>query len=114
MLLFLTANLHAASHDPHRWPQAWAELCQWFDCPEVFGSGEFATIDLPLSVVNKFDGLIFKFDDGRQNKAGKQNGICIATDAVGIYVLPIFFQNESPPALSQGFFSLTCCLERLA
>ena len=37
-----------------------------------------------VSVVIKFDGLIFKFGDGRQGKTRKQNGICIATDAVGI------------------------------
>ena len=37
-----------------------------------------------VSVVIKFDWLIFKFGDGRQGKTRKQNGICIATDAVGI------------------------------
>ena len=42
-----------------------------------------AWMDL-MSVVIKFDGLIFKFGDGRQGKTRKQNGICIATDAVGI------------------------------
>jgi len=47
MLLCLTANLRAASRDPQRWPQAWAALCQWVDCPDVFGSGELATTDLP-------------------------------------------------------------------
>lgn len=52
MLLSLTANLHAASRDPQRWPQAWAALCQWFDCPEVFGSGELATTDLPTQLTN--------------------------------------------------------------
>ncbi len=46
MLLSLTADLHAASRDPNRWPRAWAALCQWFDCPEVFGSGELAHADL--------------------------------------------------------------------
>lgn len=37
-----------------------------------------------MSVINKFDGLIFRFGDGRLDKACKQNGICISTDAVGI------------------------------
>lgn len=46
MLLSLTADLHAASRDQKRWPQAWAALCQWFDCPEVFGNGELANTDL--------------------------------------------------------------------
>lgn len=46
MLLSLTADLHAASRDPKRWLQAWAALCQWFDCPDVFGSGELAHADL--------------------------------------------------------------------
>ena len=46
MLLSLTADLHAASRDPKRWPQAWVALCRWFDCPEVFGSGDFANTDL--------------------------------------------------------------------
>ena len=37
-----------------------------------------------MSLTIKFDGLIFKFGDGRQGKTRKKNGICIATDAVGI------------------------------
>jgi DNA-binding NarL/FixJ family response regulator len=35
-LLKLTAELHEASRDPARWPQAWADLCEWMDCPTVF------------------------------------------------------------------------------
>jgi hypothetical protein len=37
-LLHLTADLHAATRNAARWPQAWAALCDWFDCPDVFGA----------------------------------------------------------------------------
>ena len=50
MLLSLTADLHAASRDPQRWPQAWAALCQWFDCPDVFGSCEMATTEVSVQL----------------------------------------------------------------
>ncbi|MER2511251.1 MAG: helix-turn-helix transcriptional regulator [Nitrosomonas ureae] len=38
ILLRLTADLHACAREPSRLPQAWAALCQWFDCPDVFGA----------------------------------------------------------------------------
>lgn len=38
-LLRLTADLHAATGDPQRWSVAWAALCQWVGCPEIFGDG---------------------------------------------------------------------------
>lgn len=38
LLLQLTADMHAATRDATRWPQVWKTICDWFDCPEIFGS----------------------------------------------------------------------------
>ena len=46
-LLTLTAGLHAATRQPSRWPEAWAALCQWADCAEVFGPVGPAGLHVP-------------------------------------------------------------------
>lgn len=38
LLLRLTADVHAASHDATRWPQVWKAICDWFDCPGILGA----------------------------------------------------------------------------
>ena len=58
---------------------AWLVSGTWYR-----GNAVQLRVSTGMSVVIKFDGLIFKFGDGRQGKTRKQNGICIATDAVGI------------------------------
>jgi DNA-binding CsgD family transcriptional regulator len=38
LLLQLTADVHSATRDTTRWPQVWNSICDWFDCPEIFGA----------------------------------------------------------------------------
>lgn len=44
-LLALTADLHAAARKPQHWPAAWTAVCQWFECPDVFGNGDVSAIN---------------------------------------------------------------------
>lgn len=37
-LLRLSADLHVAANEPARWPRTWAALCEWFDCPGIYGA----------------------------------------------------------------------------
>lgn len=39
ILLRIAADLHLAGRHPARWPQAWQAVCDFFECPAVFGEG---------------------------------------------------------------------------
>lgn len=81
-LLRLAADLHQAGRDPHRWPQAWQAMCEFFACTEVFASR------LPEGLVPvQMLALVSERAIRARECVEQQRGTCVCTDDLPRYLV---------------------------